>query len=165
MKKSIKIATLGVAALGFAAMPVLGASAAMTGDATVNVNVTSTDGITVPSPADINIALPTLTGSSTAANVVVNWHQAGNYKVTYTGTDLSNDTTSAKIAAGTAAAGDNEYDINGKAAKSGTLVEKQSTKGATLNHEVVYNAKITDQTPAVTYSGTVTYTLAADGSA
>ena len=39
MKKSIKIATLGVAALGFAAMPVLGASAAE-GDITITDNLT-----------------------------------------------------------------------------------------------------------------------------
>ena len=188
MKKSIKIATLGVAALGFAAAPVLGASAAdqlspITDTVTVTINSACSLSGTGATPTETmtnNQLKSDLTGSTLTikCNDAKGWHLTA----VGAGDDATNKTamnatgTGTDIATGTATSGASNWAFKVAGAKA---VEGYTTfmaipasatdvasdvdgsigqTGTTISS--TYQVWISDTQQADTYTGKVTYTLA-----
>ena len=172
MKKSIKIATLGVAALGFAAMPVLGASAAIdpsSATTQLTLEVTATDSISSTAAVNLGtIALGTDTDKSATGTVSVNWHDAKKYDVTYAGSSLTATGGNTPFAATTSAIAPTaqQWGLSkdgGSAwlsAASGSLLSNVATKGNDQLTTITYKAVANDSTEAGSYSGNIVYTLA-----
>ena len=186
MKKSIKIATLGVAALGFAAAPVLGASAAtdvtsFTDNLSVTVTSTCTYGTAVsPAATGSNYsgsgaagALVDLSTGSTPTTVKVTCNDVAGYKITPTFSGLNGTegivgqsipyaaSSSAGSASWTA-----YYTKNSDAATAftaGTAITGGPSAQAD-SYSFSYKVGLGTNQPAGTYTGTAKYDLAVNGS-
>ena len=188
MKKSIKIATLGVAALGFAAMPVLGASAADTITPitdTVTVTIDSACSLSgtgaTPSATMTNNQLKSdFAGSELTikCNDVSGWHLSAigdgtgtaktSMDATGSGTDIATGTATSgatsnwafKVAGDKAVEGYKSFmAIPGEATDVASDVDGSiGQTGTTITS--TYQVWISDTQQADTYTGKVTYTLA-----
>ena len=187
MKKSIKIATLGVAALGFAAAPALGASAAdnMSVKDTLSVNVSSSCTFADVSPAgatgDGNAysaslapnATADLTAASGATSLKVTCNDPDGYTITpaFTGLTHQGSTTAAShdIAYSGIAVANGSQTWNALYSKnSGTAIIFSASDTAiegttTMTDTYTFSYKVGTgvNQAADTYKGTATYTLAA----
>ena len=189
MKKSIKIATLGVAALGFAAAPVLGASAAdqlspITDTVTVTINSACSLSGTGATPTE-TMTNNQLKSDFAGSTLTIQCNDAKGWHLTAVGAgdDATNKTamnatgTGTDIATGTATSGASNwaFKVAGDKAEEGyksfmaipsTATDVASDTGAAVGVETgttitsTYQVWISDTQQADTYTGKVTYTLA-----
>ena len=172
MHKSIFVAT-GAVALAGAVMPVAGVFATIdpsTATTNISVSVTATDSISTG--GDVTFAALSLGSDGTKTDsktqtVSVDWHDNKAYTITYAGADLTATGNSTRITPTTSAvdAGDNQWGLaDGSvklAANGGTLVASSTSKGNGQTKTLTYSVKIADSLEAGSYSGSITYTLAA----
>ena len=173
MKKSIKIASLGVAALGFAAMPVAGVFASDNVDLTDTVTVTIGDNCSFTKAtsgdftADMTVTDLEEFGTNASTYKVI-CNNSDGYTVTASFDGMtSNDTedtipySTSNPAAGTSAWG--AYIDSGSTPVASSATVKQSSAATTSAGET-FVAKYKVSTDNIqeqgTYSGTATYTFA-----